>query len=657
MFDPDKFLSGETQVDKKSSTSSFDPDAFLAEAPEAPKPQGENTQVEAGIAGVGQGITMGLGDEISGATDALSGGLTDKITTWLAEKDLPEDLKTKEDPNEKGYLEGFGERYTGGRDFARGVHKQLKEDNPWTYGTGQVAGAIGTGLVGGAPATTTKLLARAGAEGAAYGLGESESDLTKGEFKEAAQDTLKGGVIGAGSAGLFKAAPVVGKAIGKTRPMQFVKQKLGKTGKGFLNYLKDKGAEGATDVMKATPADKVKLGRAGVITAKGEATNVANEMPKYLKERGISLKEGMNPFSTLKSLHKKVLTNMNQAGKKIGMVEDKYSEVLSKLKGNPNIPDSFKQRLAHFEKNAGVDILDMAVGLEKKIQEEFGSNPAFKTQMKKVSSFLDDMVEMGAENVKRYDLVDGRITSLKGLQRYRKDIDKVIKEFGHPGNKQITAYQELLGDTRSYLSKKAADMTDQMDTLGKILQDAPDRNIRKVAKEAQGLTKQLRQANRDYTMGSHASALIEKGMNKKDSIFSIKDLMLGFGGGVLGDPTLGAGVFVGKKALDIAGPRMKMKAPAIASGLETLGKLGPKSGEALEGASKMGTGVLRPAITQKQIDTNEDVQEILNPAQAVQGTRYESMFQNEDPQKNAVNHKVLMNQDPEYRKMFLDKDN
>jgi hypothetical protein len=647
MFDPKKFLAEDTS----SESSGFDPKAFLAGDTKSPEP--ESSKLEAGVAGLGQGITMGFGEEIAGAADALTGGLPDKISTWLAERDLPEDLKTKEYPNKKGYFEGFGERYTEGRESAKKVHKQLKEENPWTYGISQGAGALGTGLIGGVPATTGKLLLRAGAEGAAYGLGESEADLTKGEFGQAAKDTLQGGVIGAGSAGVFKAAPKVLGAIGKTRPMQAVKEQLGKTGDKFITYLKDMGAEGATDVMKASPADKVKLGRSGVITAKGEASNVANEMPKYLGELGVGIKEGVNPFATLKSLHKKVLTNMDQAGKKIGMVEDKYSEVMNTLKGNPNIPDSFKIKLADFERNAGVDILDMAVGLEKQIQEKFGSNPVFKSQMKKVATFLDDMVDLGAKNVERYDLVNGKITSLKGLQRYRKDVDKVIKEFAHPGNKQVTAYQELLADTRGYLSKHASEMTDQLDQLGKLLQDAPDKSIRNIAKEAQGLTKQLRQANRDYTMGSHASGLIEKGMNHKGSMFSIKDLMLGFGGSVLGDPTLGAGVFAAKKGLDIMGPRMKMKAPAIASGLETIGKFGPK--DTMQKTSNALTGPLRQPYTQQtvnQVNKFEEENRLATPLDLSKGTKYEQVFTG-DSQEDAVKHKILMSKDPNYKKMYM----
>lgn len=136
------------------------------------------------VSGLGQGASMGFGDELAGLTGA-------SIESIMADDSKP-----------------FIQRYREARDFARNLNSKAKSDNPWTYGLSEVAGGAASSAPFGASAATVK---GAGALGAAYGLGGSNADLTRGEVGDAALDTAKGAAIGAGTGLVAKAIPAAGK--------------------------------------------------------------------------------------------------------------------------------------------------------------------------------------------------------------------------------------------------------------------------------------------------------------------------------------------------------------------------------------------------------------------------------------------------------------
>ena len=222
---------------------------------------------------------------------------------------------------------------------------------------------------------------------------------------------------------------------------------------------------------------------------------------------------------------------MDDAGKLINDVEDKYEEVFNKLLNFPKegIPEAFKKKIVDFQNRQKLDVLDMAAVLENYLQKEYGSAPGFESQISKAKSYLDDMITKATKNADKYDIVDGKITTLRGVQEYRRDVDKLIKEFASPANAKQTAFEDTLHSARDYLSDYSKKMTDDLNVLGMMIGDAPSPNVRKVAKEAQGLTKKLLKANRDYTLGTHAIELIDKGLAKNDkaSLFNIKDILVG----------------------------------------------------------------------------------------------------------------------------------
>lgn len=120
---------------------------------------------EAALRGIKQGVTLGFGDEITGAFEHAFTGKSYKLA----------------------------------RDEARAADKAAREAHPIGFGLGQVLGNVGVGAVTGgiAGAAGAGSLAAtagvAGAEGALQGLGESEATTAQG----LAKDTAIGGALGA----------------------------------------------------------------------------------------------------------------------------------------------------------------------------------------------------------------------------------------------------------------------------------------------------------------------------------------------------------------------------------------------------------------------------------------------------------------------------
>jgi len=121
--------------------------------------------------GAFQGVTFGFGDELSGLVRSLVNGT--------------------------GYQEE--------RDAARKANASASEANPIAYGGAELAGGLAAPIPGLGALKVGGKIATAAAHGAIAGglggLGGSEADLTKGDFHQAASDTISnallGGAIGA----------------------------------------------------------------------------------------------------------------------------------------------------------------------------------------------------------------------------------------------------------------------------------------------------------------------------------------------------------------------------------------------------------------------------------------------------------------------------
>lgn len=176
---------------------------WVDEVPTA-KPWEKTGGWTAGALGAGQGVTLGLGDEINGFVQAVGEGI--------------------QNPEGK---QGFWERYRKNRDTFRKEDDTAQKDQSGAYLTGNILGGSVLPVPGG-PATAgatygAKLLRALGQGavlGAGMGFGNSKADLTQGDVGGAALDTVLGGGLGAAGGALAEGvvAPLAeagGKLIGK----------------------------------------------------------------------------------------------------------------------------------------------------------------------------------------------------------------------------------------------------------------------------------------------------------------------------------------------------------------------------------------------------------------------------------------------------------
>lgn len=197
----------------------FNPDEYLAEPVDNTKARDKFTPVESGLVGVGQGVSMGFGDELVGGLGALRAKMY-------------------------GSQDPYADLYKKLRDKARAQVTLAKADNPKSYMAGNIGGSAATSLIPGLGiakgATLAGAAGKAALAGGLVGAGESEADLTDplrngGKF---AGDVALGagtgfatqGVLGAAGKGLSKVTPSALRDIAETRAAKAV---LGNNQKSF----------------------------------------------------------------------------------------------------------------------------------------------------------------------------------------------------------------------------------------------------------------------------------------------------------------------------------------------------------------------------------------------------------------------------------------
>lgn len=306
VFDPDKFLAETEPVETEVvETSGFNPDQFLAET--EPVDEGVS-QGESLSRGAVQGVTLGFADEIGAAEltamDTLMGLLgTSQVEAnqeVLEELNKTDDLKRKvgkKVPTASGDIgpTSIGEFYKDERDVARDYYEDIKEANPWSYGAGEVAGAmvLPIGNLAGASklgkafsgskhldklGKTGKAMAiaapKVGIETAAYSAGQAE------ELENVPKALAKGF---AGGAAMGAALPVAGKFYGD------LKAGAKGIGKQIMKYASDIDPRIIDDVfenptlLKDTKsfnqlADEVKDAATGMKTQADEVAKRAKDL-------------------------------------------------------------------------------------------------------------------------------------------------------------------------------------------------------------------------------------------------------------------------------------------------------------------------------------------------------------------------------------------
>jgi hypothetical protein len=187
----------------------------------------QSNMLEAGIEGLGQGASLGYGNELAAALEQV----TFPVASFFTGQDV------QADP----YLEA--------RDKYEARTKKLEAENPGAYMAGNVGGSIASAIAT-APLTTVKgatglaKLGNAARIGALQGAA-MDVDNKKGEYSIGAEDRLKNMAIGGALGGLFQ---------GGTNLMNKAPAALSDTAEGLA--ARALGAERGT--IKSIGYDKVK---------------------------------------------------------------------------------------------------------------------------------------------------------------------------------------------------------------------------------------------------------------------------------------------------------------------------------------------------------------------------------------------------------------
>lgn len=190
--------------------------------------------------GLAQGATFGLRDEGAGALASPSGALKEIANKFGA-----------------GYSDQDVSDYEKERDASRQLDATAKAANPKSYLGGEIGGGVATSFVPGLGlAGDTSLLGAAGsaaAQGAAYGVGGSESDNIGGLARDAAVGAgtgAAGGAIGHAAGGILaNGIDAAGNLISKAAPgLENAADNLavnatGATGRQSMKFSDDAGRQ------------------------------------------------------------------------------------------------------------------------------------------------------------------------------------------------------------------------------------------------------------------------------------------------------------------------------------------------------------------------------------------------------------------------------
>lgn len=211
-----------------------------AEPVDPPTPRApQSSMAESALQGYGQGASFGFSDELGGVVhegvkQVGSGvfGLMKTAPGRALVRRLVPGLKNQPDfavdavidhgldegaeqtlgstPRSRGGPGADGAGYAPGRAMMRREVSDAQRANPKTFFAGSIAGAMSVPSPGGGPSNpfqtvggrSLQNMGSFGASGALAGLGNSDADLLKGEFGQAATDTAIGAGIGAGMGSL-----------------------------------------------------------------------------------------------------------------------------------------------------------------------------------------------------------------------------------------------------------------------------------------------------------------------------------------------------------------------------------------------------------------------------------------------------------------------
>lgn len=395
--------------------------------------------------------TMGFADEAIGGLQALG------------------DIATTDKQ-----MSDYEKLYTTYRDVQRRKDKMAEKANPWTSRLGTGVGIGASMLVPGLNAANT--VKTAAAMGAASGLGSSEADLTKGEFKDAAKDVALGGVLGGATQAVL---PAVGKAVGGLR------QSLQKGGEGAI----EGGAErifagGLNPSLREVGEFRKSINLIDKSYIDDVATKAASEFPdispQALVEKLVNIKGGPK---VIEKATKDRIAQIELTKK------DLFTQAANVVKSSDQIDQlaniSLPKQLDEIAEAAVLNQTDLTPQQKVDLAGELKSSfQEYLSPMTKLPDVVDGKVVPGSEGRNVLNL-----NNLFHIDQIKKTIGQDISPVGFDKWSKIMEMEKTpLGSARLAAKRKAYDaVRDHITAAGDIIGDNLGSAIKKANLEEHNL--------------------------------------------------------------------------------------------------------------------------------------------------------------------------
>ena len=395
----------------------------------------------AAMLGLGEGLSLGYGDEITSAAIATA------QTIENTKKQLAEQGMAGFDNFLPTWKENYNKVHSA---FDRGI-KELKEKNPNAFAAGQVLGTLGSGsLVGGiAPQVTKSLVGRlslAGAEGFIHGSGISNAETIGGRF----QAGLEGAESTASAAGIIEGVTKTGGAV-----VGFAKDKVAPT--ALIEFLSD---------------ETKTFNKMFNVRKKEDHAKFFERMSDYVDKDGeYILKSWDNTETALQSVHKSLLDTGEDLGKIVSSIEETGILQKSDVNGlistlNRKVIDEIPADEARISSKK---LLKLKNKLKQKLDEEFFiDDPSGATiKMSKPAMGVDvgqEPIEVPKRILKDWNLSDlvsyknqisdeiGEIIVEKGkVSQEAYHLKRIRDEVHHFVDKQVKRVSHKLGGENAEL--------------------------------------------------------------------------------------------------------------------------------------------------------------------------------------------------------------
>ena len=395
--------------------------------------------IESGVMGAAKGASFGFAPAIAGGLEAAGSmigvrGLGGKFS----------DTRLESDEEDK---QSLGDIYRGARDAKKNDYKEAHEANPAIFTTGEIGGAVATSfapgmgfLNAGKGASAAAVIGKGALQGGIYGLGDSDADLTKGEFGDAARDVAKGAALGGAGAGVIhggmKGAGYVGEKIANTKTWQAIED--------YISTLPEKVQAAAR--RKAVEALNPILSQQERLQTSGQLDKVGQEiLDNNILQNKLGLPAG------IKGIHQNLEASTDAIGKNIG----------DQLKSAQAVVPEFR-----------VTSKELSDAIKEKAVVPNIQTPFWKGA-KAVASEADEIESWGKE------------WTLPELNDYKSELGKRIKTWGSDNLSDKKVYEDMYRAVNETVEKKLNELTALKHVAGDVPVDQVDDVIERAMEPGQ----------------------------------------------------------------------------------------------------------------------------------------------------------------------------